>query len=102
MDTPLCIDSPDPHILKEMLPLVKKLGILNSVSGEGEKCDILYPLLAENPDWDLVVLTCDNSGIPSGAGKKAKIAFSLIEKATQYGIAPERIYVDPLVMSLAR
>ncbi len=99
-DLPICIDSPDADILKEVFPLVKKPGIINSVSGEGNKCDVIYPLIRDT-DWKVVALTCDDNGIPYTADKKAEIAFSLIEKAGAHGISPERILVDPLVMAVS-
>lgn len=100
VETPLCIDSPNPEILKAVMPMVKKPGIINSVSGEGNKCEVLYPLLADN-DWKVVALTCDDSGIPYDAKSKAAIAGLMIEKAGTYGITPDRIFIDPLVMALS-
>jgi 5-methyltetrahydrofolate--homocysteine methyltransferase len=98
---PVCIDSPDPGMLLKVLPLIRAPGILNSVSGEGKKCDTLFPFLAENPDWKVIMLTCDDGGIPADAEKKTQIALGLIEKAAGYGITPERIFIDPLVLSLS-
>ena len=40
-ELPICIDSPNANILKEVFPLVKKPGIINSVSGEGDKCEVI-------------------------------------------------------------
>lgn len=99
-DLPICVDSPDPNILEAVFPRIKKSGIINSVSGEGNKCDVILPLI-ENTDWKVVALTCDDEGIPYTADKKAEIAFSLIEKAAVYGIGPERILIDPLVMAVS-
>ena len=99
-DVPLCVDSPNPALLKKIVPEVKGRGIINSVSGEGEKCEILYPLVKES-GWDVVALTCDNNGIPNEAERKVEIAFDLIEKAASYGITPDRIYIDPLVLSVS-
>ena len=99
-DTPLCVDSPDPNLLKKIVPTVKGKGIINSVSGEGQKCEILSPVVQET-GWAVVALTGANSGIPNEAEKKVEIAFSLIEKAATYGITPDRIYIDPLVLSVS-
>jgi len=98
---PICIDSPDPEMLLRVLPLIRRPGILNSVSGEGKKCETLFPFLSRNPDWKVIALTCDDGGIPADSEKKTQIALALIEKAGGYGIAPERIFIDPLVLSLA-
>lgn len=100
VDTPLCIDSPNPEVLKEVMPRVRRPGIVNSVSGEGNKCEVLYPLLKDN-DWQVIGLTCDDNGIPYDAASKVRIADMLIAKAADYGIAPDRIYIDPLVMALS-
>jgi len=99
-DTPLCVDSPNVSIIENVLPRVKRSGIINSVSGEGDKCEVIYPLMQEN-DWQVIALTCDNNGIPDTYRKKVDIALMLINKAAEYGIGPERIFIDPLVMSLA-
>jgi 5-methyltetrahydrofolate--homocysteine methyltransferase len=98
---PVCIDSPDPDMLLKILPVLKKPGIINSVSGEGKKCELLFPFLRENPEWKVIALTCDDSGIPSEAARKTKIALQLIEKAEGCGIAAERIFIDPLVLAVS-
>jgi 5-methyltetrahydrofolate--homocysteine methyltransferase len=84
-----------------MMPLAKKPGLINSVSGEGDKCDKLFPAIADT-EWNVVALTCDDeNGIPTDAGIKAKIASDIIEKAMTAGIAQERLFIDPLVTTLA-
>jgi 5-methyltetrahydrofolate--homocysteine methyltransferase len=101
VETPICIDSPNSEMLLKVLPRIQKPGIINSVSDEGNKCDLIYPFLKENPGWKIIALTCDNAGIPADAGTKAEIALRLIEKAEKYDISPERIYIDPLVLSVS-
>ena len=100
VDTPICIDSPDAEVLRDMLPHIKRPGIINSVSGEGNKCEMLYPLVADS-GWNVVALTCDDEGIPADAGRKIEIGLKLIAKAADFGISPERIFIDPLVLSLS-
>jgi 5-methyltetrahydrofolate--homocysteine methyltransferase len=100
VETPICIDSPNAKALAAIIPSIKKPGIINSVSGEQKKGEILYPLAAEL-GWKLIVLACDDGGIPQEADKKAEIACTLIEDAEKYGIAEENLYVDPLVLALS-
>jgi 5-methyltetrahydrofolate--homocysteine methyltransferase len=100
VETPICIDSPDVAALAAIVPAIRKPGIINSVSGEAGKCETIYPLVA-NTDWQIIALTCDDSGIPSEADEKTRIAWALIEKAAEYGIAPERLFIDPLVLALS-
>ena len=98
--TPICIDSPDPEVLCEMLPHIKRPGIINSVSGEGNKCDMIFPLISGS-EWNVIALTCDDAGIPSDVERKVDIGLQLIDKAGSYGITSDRIFIDPLVLSLS-
>jgi 5-methyltetrahydrofolate--homocysteine methyltransferase len=100
-ELPVCIDSPVPEILLQVLPHIKKPGIINSVSGEGTKCELIFPFLRDHDEWKVIVLTCDNGGIPAEAERKISIALDLIAKAADSGIAPNRLFIDPLVLSLS-
>lgn len=101
-DKPLCIDSPDPELLARIIKegRVNKPGLVNSVSEEGNKCGIIFPLIA-GTDWQVVGLTCDNLGIPEDPIKKVEIAKSIIGKAREAGVAVEHLHIDPCVMALA-
>lgn len=99
-DTPICIDSPNPRVIEAVFKYVNKPGILNSISEEGDKCDVLLPLMEGNA-WEVVGLTCDNNGIPNDIQTKLAITKSMVEKASKYGITPDRIHIDPCVMALS-
>lgn len=98
-DTPLCIDSSDVDVILEMLPHAKRPGMINSVSEEKGKCDRLMPVIAKT-HWKVIALTCDDNGIPTDPKVKFDIACGMIEKAKSYGVAPERLFIDPLVMTI--
>lgn len=99
-DTPLCIDSPNPRVIEAVFKYAKKPGMLNSISEEGDKCEVLLPLMEGNT-WEVVGLTCDNNGIPKDAETKVAITKKMVEKAAKYGIATDRIHIDPCVMALS-
>ena len=100
VDKPLCIDSPNPRTIEKVLKYAKHPGIINSVSEEGGKCEIIYPLI-QNTEWQVIGLTCDSDGIPSDVQKRVEIAQRLVEKAQQFDISPDRIFIDPLVIALS-
>jgi len=100
VDTPLCIDSSDVNVIVEMLPLAKKPGLINSISGEPGKCETLLPVIA-GTEWNVVALTCDKNGIPTDPQVKFEIAKDIIEKAEAAGIKQSRLFIDPLVTTLA-
>lgn len=99
VDTPLAVDSPNPEVLVQMMPFVKKPGIINSVSMEGKKTDIVFPAIADTK-WEVIALLCDDSGIPQTAEKRLQVFEALMAKAKEYGIDPKRIHIDPLVEML--
>ena len=101
-DTPVCIDSPNAALLARIINEghVKKPGMVNSVNEEGTKCETIFPLIAGS-EWNVVGLTCDQDGIPSDPTKKVEIAKRIIDKADKYGVALEKLHIDPCVMALA-
>lgn len=100
VDKPLCIDSPNPKVIEQVFQYAKQPGIINSVSAEGDKCEIIYPLI-QGTEWQVIALTCDNKGIPSDVETRIHITRTLVEKAQKHGLTPDRIHIDPLVMALS-
>lgn len=100
VDKPLCIDSPNARTIEAVFQYAKKPGIINSVSEEGEKCEVIYPMI-QGTTWQVIGLTCDNHGIPCDVQTRVDITKVLVEKAARYGITPDRIHIDPLVMALS-
>lgn len=99
-EKPLSIDSPNARAIEQVLKYAKRPGLINSVSKEGDKCEVIYPLLA-GTEWQVIALTCDNKGIPADVQTRVEIAKMLVETAQTYNIAPERIHLDPLVIALS-
>ena len=101
-DMPISIDSPNAECLVQLLPYVKKPGLVNSVSGEGNKIDLIFPFLAkpENKKWEVMALLSDDTGIPKTADDRLRVFDKIMAKAKEYGIAPSRIHIDPLVEML--
>ncbi|SFR01104.1 methyltetrahydrofolate cobalamin methyltransferase [Desulfoscipio geothermicus] len=100
VDKPLCIDSPNPRVIEQVFKYAKQPGIINSVSEEGEKCEVIYPMI-QGTEWQVIALTCDNKGIPSDVPTRVDITKIMVEKAQKYDITPDRIHIDPLVMALS-
>ena len=50
VDLPLCIDSPDPAVIKAMIPLVKKTPMINSITLEPSRLEGILPLVARAQD----------------------------------------------------
>ena len=98
-DVPIAVDSPSPRVLKEIFPYCKKPGIINSVSGEGDKIDILFPAIADTK-WEVIALCSDDTGIPKTADDRLRVFHHIMDEAKKYNIAPSRIHIDPLIEML--
>ncbi|NLT39763.1 MAG: methyltetrahydrofolate cobalamin methyltransferase [Clostridiales bacterium] len=99
-DTPICIDSPNSQVCVDCIKFCNKPGLINSVSMEGKKVDIVFPVIADT-DWGVIALLCDDSGIPSNVAKRLQVADRIMALAKEYGIANNRVYIDPLVTALS-
>ena len=99
-DLPIAVDSPSADILAEAYKFCSRPGLINSVSGEGDKIDKIFPIQAENKGWQVIALLSDDTGIPKNAADRLKVFDKIMAKAKEYGIAPSRIHIDPLVEML--
>jgi 5-methyltetrahydrofolate--homocysteine methyltransferase len=99
---PLMLDSANPEALKAALSVYRHSDppILNSISGEEEKWNRLYPLIVEKR-CKVVVLLMDDQGIPKTMEERIAVAKRLFERLTGGGIPSENIYFDPLSLSVA-
>ncbi|AET69691.1 Pterin binding enzyme [Desulfosporosinus orientis DSM 765] len=98
-DTPIAIDSPNVRICAEAIKFCNKPGLINSISMEGDKVDIIFPLIADTK-WECVALLCDDTGIPQNAEKRLEVFAGIMKKAKENNIAPSRLHIDPLVQML--
>ena len=99
-DVPICLDSPSPETIVKALPFCQKPGIVNSVSGEGNKIDLIFPVIADT-QWGCVALLCDDRGIPKSVEQRMETFDAIMKRAKEFHITPDRLYIDPLVVTLS-
>jgi len=101
-DCPIAVDSPDVSVIIDAMPFCNKPGMFNSVSLEGGKIDVAFPILAlpENSKWDIMALLNGETTIPKTAAERIEVFNAVMAKAALYGIAENRIHIDPLVEML--
>jgi cobalamin-dependent methionine synthase I len=99
---PLMIDSANPEALKAALSVYhhSEPPILNSISGEAEKWDKLFPVIVEKK-CKIVVLLMDDKGIPKTMEERLSVAKNFYRNLNQADIPPDYIYFDILVLSVA-
>ncbi len=98
-DKPIAVDSPNARICAEAIGFCARPGLVNSVSLEGDKIDVVFPIIADTP-WHCAALLCDDTGIPQSGEKRMEVFAAIMEKVGEYGIDPSRLHIDPLVEML--
>ena len=99
VDAAISIDNNRPSMLKEAMPVCKKPPLVNSTTAVDEKMDKLFPLIAEHKA-SIIGLVMDETGSPKSADKRVENAGKLFAKALEYGLEPEQLFLDPIVMPL--
>jgi len=98
-DTPLCIDSSVPGALEAGLEAAEGRPLLNSVTGEEERLELVLPLVKKY-NVPVVAISNDYTGISEDPEVRFAVAKKIVERAADFGIPAHDIVVDPLVMPI--
>ena len=97
VDTPLCIDSPDPKVIEAVFPLVKARPVMfNSVTLEPARLHGLLPLAADSGAY-LIGLCQSEDTMAETEDDKLRLAETLVEEVSGAGIPLDHLFIDPLV-----
>jgi 5-methyltetrahydrofolate--homocysteine methyltransferase len=96
-DVPLCIDSSIVEALEAGLEAYEGCALLNSVTGEEDRLERVLPLVKKY-NCAVVAISNDDSGISQDIDVRFNVAKKIVERAADFGIAANKIVVDPLVM----
>ena len=99
VDLPISIDNNRPLMLKEAIPICKKPPLVNSTTAVEEKMNELLPIVAEHKA-SIIGLAMDEDGSPKNADKRVEIAGKIFAKILEFGMEPEQLFLDPIVMPL--
>jgi len=97
VDVPLSIDSSIVAALEAGLSVYKGKPLVNSVTGEDERLEVVLPLLKKY-NAAVVAISNDESGISEDPDVRFAVAKRIVERAADFGIPRADIVVDPLVM----
>ncbi|MGD8563677.1 MAG: dihydropteroate synthase [Desulfarculaceae bacterium] len=100
VDRPLCLDSPDPAVIKAAYPLCKVKPMINSITLEEERLEGLLPLVAD--EGLQVIALCQSAGSMAATTEaKLELAGRLLEKTAAAGVPNQNVFIDPLVYSVS-
>lgn len=97
VDVPLSIDSSIVAALEAGLEAYEGRPLLNSVTGEEERLEVVLPLVKKY-DCAVVAISNDETGISEDPDVRFEVAKKIVHRAQDFGIKPGDIVVDPLVM----
>ena len=99
VDVPLCIDSSVPGALEAGLMACEGRPLLNSVTGEEDRLELVLPLVKKY-NVPVVAISNDDTGISQDPDVRFAVAKKIVERAADFGIPAHDIVVDPLVMPI--
>jgi 5-methyltetrahydrofolate corrinoid/iron sulfur protein methyltransferase len=97
VDVPLSLDTSNIKAIAAGLKAYKKgRPLINSIMVRPERMEALLPIAAEY-DAEFVGLLWGPEGMPRDENERGALCAELVYKATgEFGINPERIYIDPI------
>ncbi len=100
VSVPLSLDSPNPAALERALEIYTgPAPLINSITAEEERIKQVLPLLQQT-ESSVIALLLGDSGMPEGVAQRLANAEELVGHLEDSEIAPDRIYIDPLVVPL--
>lgn len=100
VETPLSIDTLDPQAMEVALKNYPGRALINSVNGEEESITAVMPL-AKRYGAALLCLPLSSGDLPATAEARVDLAESIVNRAYEYGLKPNDLLLDPLVLTLA-
>ncbi len=98
-DVPLSIDSSIIEALEAGISVYQGKPLVNSVTGEEEVLERVLPLVARH-GAAVVAISNDDTGISEDPDVRFEVARRIVERASDHGIPPSDVVVDPLVMPI--
>jgi 5-methyltetrahydrofolate--homocysteine methyltransferase len=96
-DLPICIDSSVIEALDAGLAVYEGKALVNSMTGEDDRMDIILPLVKKY-DAAILALPNDEIEIPMLAKDRMVIVEKIVRRVEKEGISLENLLIDPLAM----
>ncbi len=99
VEVPLSIDSSVLAALESGLKAYQGKPLINSVTGESERLEVVLPL-AKKYGAAVIGVSNDETGISEDPDARFEVAKRIVERAEHYGIPREDVIIDPLAMPI--
>jgi 5-methyltetrahydrofolate--homocysteine methyltransferase len=99
VDVPLCIDSSIIKALEAGLAAYRGKPLVNSVTGESDRLEIVLPLVKKY-GAAVIGVANDEGGISEDPQVRFAVAQKIVARAEAFGIPREDVMIDPLAMPI--
>lgn len=99
-DVPLCLDSANPAALERALEAVDRTPMINSINGEAVRLEGILPLVAEH-GCEVIALALGGTKMPEDVAERMDTVHLVMEHTRAAGVPDDKVYVDPLLMTVA-
>ena len=99
VDTPLYLDTINIEAIEAGLKVYqnkKGKAVINSIMARPESMESKFPL-AQKYNAGVVALLWGPAGLPRDASERGVLAAELMQKATEFGVPNEDVWIDPIV-----
>ena len=100
VDTPCCIDSPNPAALEAAVDVHRGTPLINSISLESSRFEAVLRLVTEHK-CKVVALCMSDDGMPETPDQRVTVAEEIVGRLVRHDVKPDDIYVDLLVQPIS-
>lgn len=100
VDTPLCIDSPNPKAVIKGVLICRSKALVNSITAQKDRYRDILPVALEKKSG-IVALTIDEGKMPEDSDGRVRIAEKIYKILKSEGVDDGDIYFDPLIRPIS-
>jgi len=100
VDVPLALDTKNTSAIEAGLQVHKGTAMINSVTGDQDKLDILMPM-AKKYNAKIVGIALSEKGVPPDVDSRIEIVMNIVSSAMANDVPLSDIYLDPIVLPVA-
>jgi 5-methyltetrahydrofolate--homocysteine methyltransferase len=102
VETPVCIDSSSPEVLRAALEKARKTPMVNSINADPKRLENFLPLIRAK-GCAVIALAMDESkaGMPKNNEERRENIEAIFSATRKAGIADGNVFVDPMIMAVA-
>lgn len=100
IDLPLALDTKNTGAIEAGLEVHKGKAMINSVTGDQDKLDILMPMAAKY-NAGIVGIALTEKGVPPDVDSRVEIVMNIVNSALEHNVPMENLYLDSIVLPVA-